>query len=330
MIVPFPVSWPVGAALGQRIAKIMDVILHIGAHRCATTTFQQYMRANTDKLAADGIGFWGPRRTRNGLFSGLIPGAHVATGRDLPRRAAGRIQLNCSQSARSGIKKLVVSDENMMGTVRENLRMGELYSGVGERVARYVHAFGDRISDIVLSIRSPELYWASALGYGVLRGRGAPVPQALDKLAHGPRSWRDVVRDAACGAPNARLRVFPFEVFAGQPDVQLAMMTGLPAPRTHAREWLNATPRLEQLREISGGLPSGEGRWQPFDRAQISQLRESYSDDLMWLAAGGDGLAQLVNDPNIKRAGMHPPPNDLTRGIRYDIEERRLAGTGRL
>ena len=35
---------PVCAALGRRIAKAMDTILHIGADRCATTSFHPYMR----------------------------------------------------------------------------------------------------------------------------------------------------------------------------------------------------------------------------------------------------------------------------------------------
>ncbi len=328
MIVAPPVCWPVWAALGQRIAKAMDIILHIGAHRCATTTFQQYMRLNGDGLYRRGIGFWGPRRTRNGLFSGLIPRPHLATGRNLQKRAAGRVQLGCARSAASGVGTLVVSDENMLGSVRENLRLGALYCDVGERIVRFAHAFGGRISDVVLNIRSLELFWASSLGYGLTRGMGMPMRQSLDRLAHGSRSWRDVVTDVACAVPEARVRVLPFETFAGQPDVQLAVMTGQDTPKTHARDWVNATPKLPKLRELAGDLPAGDGRWQPFDSTQIALARETYSDDLMWLAAGADGLATLISDPNKKPVETNPPLTDLTRGRHHDHEERRLAGTG--
>ncbi|MFT4962538.1 MAG: hypothetical protein ACI92Z_003637 [Paracoccaceae bacterium] len=328
MIASIPVYWPIWAALGQRIASAMDIILHIGAHRCATTTFQHYMRQNAERLERCGIGFWGPRRTRNGLFSGLMPRPHIATGRNLQQRAAGRVQLHCARTAASGIKTLVVSDENMLGTVRENLRMGELYCGVGERMARYAHAFGGQITDVILNVRSPELFWASSLGYGLTRGMGVPVHQLLERLTFGPRSWRDVVTDVACAVPNARIKVLPFEEFSGQPDMQLSVITGRASPKTHARDWLNATPRLPELRELTKGLPAGEGRWQPFAASQIAAMRETYSDDLMWLAAGADGLATLITDPNKKRADMNPPPTDLTRGRYYDHEERRLAGTG--
>lgn len=328
MIAAIPVYWPVWAALGQRIAKAMEIILHIGAHRCATTTFQRYMRLNGDSLGRRGIGFWGPRRTRNGLFSGVIPRPRQATVRNLQQRAKGRVQLNCARSAEMGVGTLVVSDENMLGSVRENLRLGELYCGVGERIARYTYAFGARISDVVLNIRSQELFWASSLGYGLTRGMGVPKRQALDRLVHGSRGWRDVVVDVACAVPEARLWVLPFETFAGQPDVQLAAMTRQDVPQTHARDWLNATPKLSELREFASDLPAGEGRWQPFDAIQKTMMRETYSDDLMWLAAGADGLATLMTDPNKKLADMNPPTTDLTRGRHHDYEERRLAGTG--
>lgn len=332
MIAAFPDTRPTGAVLLERIAKAMEIILHIGAHRCATTSFQHYLRSSADRLARDGIGFWGPRRTRTGLFRGVIPGPGVAPRRDPARRAAGRIALSLGRSRAAGVEQLIVSDENIIGSVRENLRLGELYSGIGERVARYVHAFGGRIGAVALTIRSPEWYWASALGYAMTRGRAVPGPLTVHRLATSPRSWRDVVPDVACAAPGARVIVLPFETFARRPDAQLRVLTERRAPSEHARAWLNATPRLPELRALvaetgAGALPTGTGRWQPFDAAQCAALRETYADDMMWLAGGADGLAQLARDPDKPEAGLHPPKTDLTRG-RHDEQDRRLAGAG--
>lgn len=309
----------------------MDVILHIGAHRCATTTFQTYLRLNTARLEAAGVGFWGPRRTRAGLFRGLLPGPGPATGRDLRRRALGRVRMQLARSAGRGLKTLLVSDENMMGAVRENLRIGELYSGVGERMARFAEAFEGRLSAVVLNVRAPENYWASALGYGLARGHGMPGPAALERLSGTARGWREVITDLACAVPGARLGVLPFETFAGRPEAALTAMTGQAAPKTHARAWLNATPRLPELRALAGpvaaaALPAkGEGRWQPFAPAQIAALSERYADDLMWLAAGADGLARLIGDPDKDPAGMQPAGPPATRGRCDDDEDRRMA-----
>ncbi len=332
-LVAYPRNTPPLAAMAARTRKAMDVILHIGAHRCATTSFQNYLRKNTERLSRDGIGFWGPRRTRNGMFSGLLPGPGAATGRDRQNRAAGRIQLNLSRSETAGVQRLIVSDENMMGSVRGNLRLAELYCGVGERMARYAAAFGDRVTDVVLNVRALDSYWSSALSYGVVRGRPLPTEAALIRLAANPRSWRDVIADVACAVPGVRLHVLPFETFGGRPDAQLRTITGQPAPVEHAREWLNAAPRLPELRAWLGArgadaLAQGEDRWHPFSLAQSAALRELYADDLVWLTAGADGLARLVSDPDKKRAGLNPPPTEKTRGRRYDDDQRRLAGTG--
>ncbi|MEX0303697.1 MAG: hypothetical protein AB3N24_14860, partial [Leisingera sp.] len=226
----------------------MKVILHTGAHRCATTSFQEYMRQNAQGLKKQGIGFWGPFRTRNGLFHGIQPGPARVTGRNLAQRARGRLQLQLSTCRDNGVHQLLVSEENMMGTIRENLRLGDLYGGVGERMARFSQAFGRTVTDVALSIRSLDSYWTSALCYAVARGHRVPSEAQLDRLAHAPRSWRDVITDLACAMPDARLHVLPFETFGTRPEAQLAALTGVEAPMTHARVRLNASLCLQDLK----------------------------------------------------------------------------------
>lgn len=307
----------------------MDVILHIGAHRTATTTFQHYLRDQRPELRDRGIGYWGPGRTRNGLFHGIH-----AQGREagpMFRRATGRIALNLARCRDKGCRALLVSDENMAGTVRHNLRRGALYPGIGERLARVHVAFSGQVAQVVLTIRSLDLYWTSALGYGVSRGHPVPDADALDRLVTAPRSWCDVIADVACAMPDARIRVLPFETLGGRPDALLSEILGESCPPDSSDRRLNATPKLPRLREITeaGPLPEGDGRWHPFDPAQASALRETYQDDLFWLAAGADGLAEPMayapkSGPDFK-AGQTPPQTDMTRGSSHDIQQRRMA-----
>ncbi|MEM7320857.1 MAG: hypothetical protein AAF408_17780, partial [Pseudomonadota bacterium] len=276
----------------------MDVILHIGAHRCATTSFQHYLRTNSKALAAVGTGFWGPLRTRSGLFDGVLP-CPLTIARRNPARAAGRIRLNLARSAANGVRRLVVSDENMLGSMRKNEIACALYPAAGERMARFRAAFGADVTDVVLNIRSLDHYWASVLGHLASCGHPLPDRARLDRLTVSVRGWRDVVTDLACALPSARLWVFPFETFAGRPDAQLVAMTGRPAPRLNNRVRRNPTPRLDDLRALwpDAGLPAGDGRWMPFADDQVAHLRERYADDMMWLTSGADGLAWLMNDP---------------------------------
>lgn len=312
----------------------MDVILHIGAHLCATTTFQDYLWCNATRLRSDGMQAWGPRRTRHGLFAGVLPGAGAPPRAEAVRRAVGRVRLNLSQSAEAGTARLIISDPAIMGSMRANLRLGDLYCGVGERLARLMQAFEGYHVTVALNIRGLDAYWAAGLSQAVTRGAGLPAPAALERLARNRRGWRDVIEEVACAAPGADLLVLPHETFGGRPEVQLEAITGSRAPRTHARGWLNATPRLAELRAWlpsaeAAQLPPGNDRWQPFSEAQAGALRETYADDLMWIVGGAGGLARLAEDPDKKQtAGPIPSQTVVTRGRRDDEEDRRLAGAG--
>jgi len=311
----------------------MRLILHIGAHRTGTTGFQSYMRRNASELAARGIGFWGPVRTRKGLFSGIQPTPGL--GIEAARRARGRILLQLDKAAKRGVQTLVISDENMMGSCRRNLRTQRLYPDVGERIARYVAAFDNRIDAVALSVRSLDQFWASTATYGVFRGHDVPEDPHFEAIASAQRSWRDVVADVSCAAPHAAIKVLPFERFAGRADRFLAVTAGCAAPLDADPRWLNRSPEVHALRAClseRGSDPetiaATEGRWSPFDTGQRASLREAYADDMHWLIAGANGLATLTEDMDRTRAGHTQPPGPENRGHPNDIEKRRLAQPG--
>ncbi|MFD1508375.1 hypothetical protein [Lacimonas salitolerans] len=314
----------------------MDVILHIGAHRTASTSFQAYLRDNDAALTRQGVGAWGPRRTRGGLFAGIWPEAEVLPRRDGPARAAGRIALALHAEVAQGRRSLIVSDENVIGPPRDGIRACMLYPAAGERIARLAAAFEGRICRAVLSIRSPDAYWTSLVAMTVARGRPLPGPHRLQGLAHSPRRWRDVITDIACALPDVPLLVMPHEVFGAVPERRLAAMLPTPvdAPRLHARRCLNAAPKLPQLRAalaLAGRdtthLPTGDGAYMPFTRAQTARLQESYADDLFWLHAGADGLATLITGKSSGAEGKTPTPDPTERG-HDDGQQGRVAQAG--
>jgi len=327
------VKSPRFAADRRKARKPMDVILHVGAHRTATTCFQHYMRENAKQLEACGIGFWGPQRTRAGLFRGVVPLAGAGSPQSQLDRARGRVALQLARAEAKGLRHLIVSDENMIGSPRRNLRDLRLYVDVGQRMARFAHVFAGVTPRVVLSIRQHDTYWSSSFAYGVARGHRLPRGRDLAKIARGKRSWRDVIEDLACAVPGVAISVMPYEVFGGRSDDQLARMTGLrDTPRDHAREWMNSSPRLPQLRQVLRDrglsperLPKGEGRWTPFANEQSAALQNVYQDDLFWLCDGADGLANLIEETGSATAGQTPRADKTTRGQGNGIEERRMA-----
>ncbi len=310
----------------------MDVILHAGAHRTATTSFQFYLREHRDTLQAQGIGFWGPWRTRNGMLHGA---AERPEPGQAARRAAGRVALNVEGARRRGHSALIVSDENMIGSLRQCARRRKLYPAVGERMARLNSAFGGA-TRVFLQIRSLDHWWASSLAYLVPRGEPMPSPEALEAISNAPRSWRHVITDLACACPGAKIHVTAFESFAGRPDLLLRVLTGrhvVPATQPD-RFWRNRRPGVADLREVlrlrgddSSPLDRlyGDDRWMPFDERQAACLRETYADDLHWLSAGADGLATLTEDPEPARQRLNLAAAAMKRGLKDDRPARELA-----
>ncbi|WP_137700182.1 hypothetical protein [Marimonas lutisalis] len=313
----------------------MDVILHIGAHRTASTTLQHYLRANLHALRDQGIGFVGPRRTRDdGLLSGIQPDGAGAAQPDQARR---RIARRCGRAAKSGLRHLVISDENMLGSVRRNLRQRMFYRDAGARLARYADAFDGRVARVVLSLRGLDAYWTSALAFGVGRGRPLPTPGDLDRLAQTRRSWRNLVEETAAAFPDAEIQLHSHEDLAGRPERRLWHMVGggIEPPMNAARLWLNRAPDLPELRRLLAArgenaetLPSGTGRWAPFDAAQLAALRETHADDMFWLRAGADGTAKLIEEANPDQGGTNLPDGTKTRGQKDDGQDGRMARAG--
>ncbi len=305
----------------------MDVILHLGAHRTGTTTLQDYLRRYNAELAAQSVGYWGPRRTRQGMLSDVVSGRAAPESNRSPRLAT-----QLTRAADGGTETLLISDENMIGSVRSNLRQATLYPAIGDRMERFARAFEGRITRVVICPRSLEHFWASSMAYGVMRGHKVPDGFTCRRIAQSPRGWRDVITDLAQALPGVDLRVVPFENVMGRPETLLRLGADVDAPRDTERRWLNRTPNLPDLRraladrgETRQVLPFGMGRWNPFTTEDTAALRELYADDMMWLVAGADGLATLTEEPTGDRAGTTPPPCEQTKGQYHERQEGTVA-----
>lgn len=314
----------------------MRVILHLGAHRCATTSFQAYLERKAHDLSARGVVCVGPKRIRSGLFHGIQPAPLPFTGRDQQHRARGRIALHLRALSDVGVKSVLFSDATMMGRLEDNLLNGTLYAGVGERVARYDYAFDGAITDVVVNVRSLDTWWASAFAHSLDVSQRMPSDRLLARVARARRSWRDVLMDIYCAVPGARIWVCPHEIFATRPAAQLTAVTGQDSPATRGMFRLKPSPRLPHLRaalpaRIAAQLPEGKGRWGPFSMEEAAELRETYADDMMWLTEGAEGYVTLLDNPNKNKGANAAPYTDLTRGPPHDPTEGppepgRLAG----
>ena len=86
----------------------------------------------------------------------------------------------------------------------------------------------------------------------------------------------------------------------------------MPPPESHKKL---TQAQIDTLRRwIAEGAPY---RWQPFTQDEAAVLHEKYADDLFWLAAGAEGLAQLTGNWQAKD-GANPQPAQTKRGSNHD------------
>ncbi len=314
-----------------RKAEPMDVFLHVGAHRTATTSFQRMMGASRDALLGEGIAYWGPKRTRGGLFNGFgdEPLAELLPwqARRLKRRV-GRVKLAIAVLADDGCDRLVVSEENMLGTLRPCLAQAALYAHARPRLQQFSEAFGSRCRRVAIGIRCYDRFWASALGFSLGRGGPAPTKSVIGKIMAQPRRWRDVIQDVSRAFPEAEIVVWTHEALSNRPDAQAEALLGTPPPPLkHAYDWHNTIPSPAHLRELlmdrdedPGLIKETGGRFMPFAALERATLRAQYAEDLAWLRSGADGLARYIDDPATDWGAR-----GQGRGRSYDGENRRLA-----
>lgn len=312
----------------------MDVVVHIGAHRCGSTTLQQFLQRNEAPLARAGVESWTPDRTRSGLFAGLIqrPDDLPAHAEQRAKRSSGIIRIEVDRLVRTGCRTLIISEENLIGAVRDNLREGELYPTVSGRMQRLRPALGGHITQVALSIRSYDSYWASCVAYGVAQGHRVPSMAKLERLVHQPRRWRHLVTEISQAFPGVDIVVWPFERFCGQPETQLSILSKgvqVREPFSGLRDWHNPSPRLGKLRRIlslrgdadmAARLPPGEGRWTPFDAGQRDILRRAYHEDLAWFDAGAGGVARMIQSVHSKEHETQP--------LRHHMPEQQYEFSG--
>mgnify|MGYP002633337284 CR=1 FL=1 len=300
----------------RKVRSLLEVILHIGAHRTGTTTLQRSLQQNHHNLTKNGLTLWGPKVTRGGMFSGLLRGADAEpqeTAR-LIARNKGVIRVELDRLATKGQKAVLVSEENMLGGIRGNLRSARLYPDVTARLARFADVFAPVCSRVALVIRPYEDFWASSLAHAIPQGHRMLDEDDLDRLVTQPRTWRGVINDVALAFPRAEIAVWEFDRLIGKTASQLRVLSGgnRALRLQQGAEWHNASKGRAALRAVladRGGdqaaqIAPGDGRFMPFGAHHIEALRAQYAEDLAWLRDVSVGRLRFVQE--VDKVGLGP------------------------
>ncbi len=289
------------------MANITDkdrIKLHIGAHRTGTTSLQAALHGQRPGLLAQGISYWGPYAMRRKRFPGVFQshGVQSLTG-ETAAKIEGIVSTNAAilaeilaLKAQKGHRDIIISEENILGSMRINFQSGGLYPDAPHRLMVFSKIFGPYSSRISLTIRSYEHYWRSVIAFLLSKGRTVPTPRKLQSLATQPLRWQDVILDIRAAFPDAEIRVMPFELWVGRHEAHIEAIYGAPLslPRQKTPT-LNASLNHTDLhaRQLEKGavqaaarLGDQAGPYQPFTPAQITHMQAAYAADLAWLKQG--------------------------------------------
>ena len=205
------------------MAKSPDVILHIGAHKTATTHLQMALQSARPALSAQGVAFYGPTQLRK-------------DGQFLPERLGlpfAKVQSSVDakaewQSMVGDAKRVVLSEENFVGVLnRKGAQLvTPLYSNAVERIAALASVTAPEGIDVFLSIRAPATFLNSAYSQILMSG-GQVRPEIFKAKNPLPTvDWVKYINRLTRIQSLRSLTVWPYEDYAAHFLKIVSLMVG--------------------------------------------------------------------------------------------------------
>jgi len=186
-------------------------LIHIGAHKTASTHLQKTLSLNSDVLAQQGCVYFGPDRLRHDL---KIPGLHRR-----PKAIRDRIKplLDAIQAEQAMGHRLLLSDENIMGGGPKPpaLAHGEvLYPKLQSQITVLLDALELRDVTVCLALRNPLDLLVSAWGHQFRRGNLEGFEQFCKEVVPLALRWSDVVLRLQSCSGVKRVLVWRYEDYS--------------------------------------------------------------------------------------------------------------------
>jgi len=212
-----------------------SIDLHLGVHKTATTHLQKYWLACN--ALADGVHCPPLEAVR----AHLTPAAAHAEPSVL-RGARQWLDSVCE-----GRRRVVLSDENMLGSCEANFARQSLYADARARLERIGQLAGGRPLRVFISVRGYAGYLRSAWCEVIRHTPYRPFREAYKGMHGLARGWEHVLRDIADALPDATIECWRYEdLEAAEPLVTASLFDIEPArlPPHDDRRERRSFPRL--------------------------------------------------------------------------------------
>lgn len=193
---------------------LVDITLHLGAHKTASTYLQSVLASSVDRLRAAGVDYVTLSEMREKIT---------------PRVA--RMGLNLKPAVKEllehhgGYRRLILSDENLPGGSREIIDR-TYYPAAGKRVGRLIRALPRHRVQIMLATRSYDAFISSMYCECIRHGAFLTPAAYLSQLDVERVSWPALVDQLCKLVGEQAVTLWRFEDFPGVENEVLSAMTG--------------------------------------------------------------------------------------------------------
>lgn len=247
-------------------ARKNEIVLHLGAHKTATTYLQSRLAGSADTLREQGVYFIRTGELRKKLL-------HVRRPDFLPNkipmvrswRTAGVYREYMRDAANWESQRVVVSEENLLGSLAQLVKTGLFCHNIQQRLHPVLQGMNRQPVTALLAVRSYDSFFASACSQ-VIRNEGyRKIDETTkERLLSVSRGWVEVIEEVIRALPTgSQLRIWRFEDFIQSDVAVIAALVG--EENTHhvapfdaqlvPRLSIRCMKRLEELHVI--GQPTG-------------------------------------------------------------------------
>lgn len=187
-------------------------VLHIGAHKTATTYMQKKLAINIEALAAHGI-HYDPLDTLRKNFTSALLNIHRANGEFIE-----------DLKARTKRQDVLISEENISGVPGDLVRNGVYYATINERLKIVCKLLEIDSPEIFMSMREYSSFIVSMYSEYIRHREFIHFAEYFELYKKSGFSWVKLVADIVDAVPNAKIHVWDFSKFR---DIETQVFAGL-------------------------------------------------------------------------------------------------------
>ncbi len=279
-------------------------VLHLGAHKTATTYIQRKFAQNRGVLKRNDLHFFKLEQLRKS-FTPLVYGA----GKENRAFIAQMAELAAAGD-------VIVSEENILGMAGELVKKGTFYPDAASRVKLVVKTLNVSAPDIYLSLREYSAFVVSMYCEYLRHQKFIKFETYMDAFRESGFNWVKVIRDVRSAAPNARIYLWDFAKFRTCENQILSHMIGFDAAELNSQDEsvresfsqiaisayealgtvLEGKEHRKMLQILSVNFPRGEQypAFKPLSQKEMASYQQKYAEDLEFIAREFEGVSFVV------------------------------------